>query len=74
MICAYRKKYGTEQVLIKLIDPWKCVLDDHNFVDTISMDLSKAFDCIPHGLPVAEMKIYGKSGDACELMFSYLTG
>ncbi len=60
MLCAYRKIYGTEHVLIKLIDSWKYALDNHNFVGTILMDLSKAFDCIPHGLLVAKMNAYGR--------------
>ncbi len=29
MLCAYRKKYGTEHVLIKLIDSWKFALDEN---------------------------------------------
>ncbi len=28
-LCAYRKKYGTEHVLIKLIDSWKFALDEN---------------------------------------------
>ncbi len=74
MLCAYRKKYGTEHALIKLIDSWKYALDNHNFVGPILMDLSKAFDCIPHGLIVAKMNSYGLRGDPCEYMSSYLTG
>ncbi len=73
MLCAYRQKYGTEHVLIKLIDSWKYALDNHNFVATILMDLSKAFDCIPHGLLGAKMNAYGLSGDACEYMSSNRT-
>ncbi len=44
-LCAYRKKYGTEHVLIKLIDSWKFTLDEIKYVGTVLMDLSKAFDC-----------------------------
>ncbi len=39
MLCgASRKKYGTEHVLIKLIDSWKYALDNNNFVGTVLMD------------------------------------
>ena len=37
------------------------------------MDLSKAFDCLPHGLLIAELHAYGMSESACELMASYLS-
>jgi hypothetical protein len=73
MLCAYRKKYGTQHVLIKLIDSWKQALDDDKFVGTVLMDLSKAFDCMPHGLLIAKMNAYGLSNDACKFMSSYLS-
>ena len=38
------------------------------------MDLSKAFDCMPHGLLIAKMKAYGLNDDACTFMCSYLSG
>ncbi len=38
------------------------------------MDLSKAFDCIPHGLLVAKMNACGISRDTCEFISTYLTG
>ena len=73
MLCAYHKKYGTEHVLIKLIDSWKQALENNNFVGTVLMDLSKAFDCMPHGLLISKMKAYGLSNNACIFMSSYLS-
>ncbi len=48
-LCAYRKKYGTEHVLIKLGDSWKFALDENKYAGTNFMGLSKAFDCLPYG-------------------------
>ncbi len=73
MLCAYRKKYGTEHILIKLIDSWKYALDNDNFVRTVLTDLSKAFVCIPHGLLITKMSAYGLGNKACEFMASYLS-
>ena len=36
------------------------------------MDLSKAFDCLPHGLIIAKHHAYGLSINACDLFSSYL--
>ena len=38
------------------------------------MDLSKAFDCMPHGLLLANLEAYGLSGNTIKIMRSYLTG
>ena len=35
------------------------------------MDLSKAFNCIPHKLLNAKFKAYGVSDSACSLLLSY---
>ncbi len=72
-LCAYRKKYGTEHVLIKLIDSWKFALNDKKYAGTVLMDLSKAFDCVPYGLLIAKMHAYDLSTNACEFMSSYLS-
>ncbi len=74
MLCAYWKKYGTEHVIIKLIVSWQCALDENEYVGTVLMDLSKAFDFIPHGLLIAKIKAYGLSNNACEFMASYVKG
>ncbi len=44
------ERHGTKHVLIRIIDLWICLLDEHIFVGTGLMDHSKAFDCIPYGL------------------------
>ncbi len=74
LLCAYRKRYGCNHVVIKLIEEWKAALDTNLFAGTILMDLSKAFDCMPHGLLIAKLKAYGLSDEACSFMCSYLCG
>jgi hypothetical protein len=34
----------------KKIEDWKKALDDNKFIAAILMDISKAFDCLPHNL------------------------
>ena len=36
------------------------------------MDLSKAFDCVPHNLLVAKLHAYGLSKDGVTFIYSYL--
>ena len=52
-ISAYRKSYSTQQVLIRLLEEWREKLDKNFIVGAVLMDLSKAFDCIPHDLIIA---------------------
>ena len=38
------------------------------------MDLSKAFDCLPHDLLIAKPDAYGFDKEALRLILSYLSG
>ena len=71
-ISAYRKKYSTNNVLIRLIETWKKHLDNKKFVGAVLMDLSKAFDCVPHDLLIAKMHAYGFDIETLILFFTYL--
>ena len=70
-ISAYRKTYGTNHVLLRLIEEWKLALDKGKFVGAVLMDLSKAFDCIPHDLLIAKLHAYGCSEDSLVFFYSY---
>ena len=48
-------------------------LDNHECVAAILMDLSKAFDCFPHGLLIAKFRTNGLSEEAVKLRESYLS-
>ena len=67
-------KATVQSLLLKCVDNWKTALDRNQFVSLLSMDLSKAFDCLPHGLIISKLHAYGVSTPACELLFSYLHG
>ena len=71
-ISAYRKTYSSSHVLIRLIENWKSNLDNKKFVGAVLMDLSKAFDCVPHDLLIAKMHAYGFTTDTLVFFYSYL--
>jgi hypothetical protein len=43
-------------------------------VAAILMDLSKAFDCLPHDILLCKLSAYGLSPKSVELLRNYLTG
>ena len=69
---AYHKVYSSQHVLLQLTEYWRGALDDGSFVGTIAMDLSKAFDSMPHALLISKLYSYGLSLSACKLIISYL--
>ena len=72
-LSAFRKGYSCETVLIKMIEDWRKCLSEHKIVAAMLIDLSKAFDCLPHRLLLAKLSAYGLSNDSCNLLMSYLS-
>lgn len=72
MLSAYRKGYSCQSVLLKLIEDSKSKIDIGMLVGLLLQDLSKAFDCLPHGLIIAKLHAYGLSMSSCEFVASYL--
>ena len=71
-LTAYRKSFSSQHMLIRLIEMWKIQLDSSMVVGAVLMDLSKAFDCIPHDLLIAKFHAYGFDTPALCLIYSYL--
>ena len=57
---------------MRLIEGWRSHRDSDYLVGAILMDLSKAFDCIPHDLLIAKLHAYGLDEDALVDTYSYL--
>jgi hypothetical protein len=60
-LSAFRSGYGGQTALLQIIEDWKKALDENKFVAAILMDLSKAFDCLPHKLLINKLDAYGVS-------------
>ena len=58
-LAAYRNSYGTQHVLIRMVEGWKENLDNNFIAGAVLTDLSKAFDWILHDLLIAKLSAYG---------------
>ena len=74
LLCGFRKAHSTQHALFKLLHSWQKELDNSGFIGTILMDLSKAYDCLPHDLIIAKFEAYGLSKNSLKLLLDYLEG
>ena len=72
-LSAFRKNYSCQSILLKMIEDWKKALDHGLTVGAIMIDLSKAFDTIPHVHLLRKLENYGLSSKAVSLLQSYLS-
>ena len=61
----FRKAHGTQHFIITMLEQWKSVLDQGEYVCCLFMDLSKAFDAIDDDLLLAKLKAYDVSDKKC---------
>ena len=73
ILCGFRKVHSTQHALFKLLTSWQNSLDRGGIIGPILMDLSKAYDCLPHNLLFAKLQAYGFSKERIRLFLSYLT-
>ena len=71
--CDFQKAHSTQQALFKLLQLWQKELDEKGMVATVSMDLSKAYDCIPYDLLIAKLSAYGIDSMRLLLISGYLS-
>ena len=56
-----------------MLEKWKNAVDKGKVFGALLIDLSKAFDCLPHELIIAKLNAYGLKIPALKLMHSYLS-
>ena len=74
LLCGFRKARSIQHAFLKLLHSWQKELDNSGFVGTILMDLSQAYDYLPHVLIIAMSEAYDLSKNSLELLFDYLEG
>ena len=77
MLCdsqfGFRKNRSTQLALTSYLDKLTEVLDKNEFVVSLFIDLSKAFDTIDHSLLLQKLYNYGIRGISHDFVKSYLT-
>ena len=73
LLSGFRQGYSTQLALFRATETWKRCLNTNGTTGTTLIDLSKAYDCIPHDLLMAKLKAYGFENNALKLVYSYLT-
>ena len=72
-LCGFRKGYSCQYALLNMIRAWQASLRKSGTVGAVLMDLSKAFDCLPHDLLIAKLEAYGLGRKTLNFFYSYLS-
>ena len=72
-LCGFRKSYSTQHALLNLIKKWQQTLDISGKIGAVLMDLSRAYDCLPHDILIAKLAAYGFDSESLRFLYSYLS-
>ena len=68
-LCAFRRGHGCQTTILRFVEDWRETLDKNYYTSDVVMDLSKAFDCLPHD----KLSFHGVSSHSVSFLKSYLT-
>ena len=74
ILCGFREGHSTQHALFRVVETIRRCIDQSGVCGMVLMDLSKAYDCLPHDLLLAKMEAYGFSTESLKLIHSYLVG
>ena len=69
LLCGFRKAHSAQHALFRLSQKWQKELDSSGIVGTILMELSKAYDCLPHDLIIAKLEACGLETNSRRFQF-----
>ena len=49
-LCGFRRGHGCQTTMLRLLEDRREALDQNYYAAAVLMDLSKAFDCLPHDI------------------------
>ena len=68
LLCGFLQAHITQHALFKLLQTWQKGLDSSGFIGTILINLSKAYDCLPHDLLITKLGTYGLDRSSVRLV------
>ena len=73
LLCGFRKAHSIQYVLSRLLQSLEKGLDNSGLVGTILMELSKAYNSLPHDHLIVELETYGLDKPSLNLVNGYLS-
>ena len=73
LLCGFRKGHSTQHTLLNMLRNWQNCIAKSGKVGALLIDLSKAFDCLPHDLLLAKLGAYGIGENSLKLLRHYLS-
>ena len=68
LLCGFLQAHITQHALFKLLQTWQKGLDSSGFIGTILINLSKAYDRLPHDLLITKLGTYGLDRSSVRLV------
>ena len=69
----FRPSHSTKTLLLHCLDKWYKALDNKKYVGVVFLDISKAFDTVPHDLLLLKLSRFGLSPSTISWFRSYLS-